>query len=373
MKKAGRRSLCLTGAIFLLTGIMVFDMIRRAEGVIASHERRISEEIATFRKSSLGRKDEALLWANYTEALIQRADALDIELAYWSQEYQPLCAPILDGTFYRYEEHRDYYDRAYWLGGYGRDPLSQSAPLPESALVSLALPSELMFAGGVIRALARLNLETCAIQSWNEVLAIRGLSAPEAARYARIVDQLWQRRPRIRDAIRAQSVMERLRVIQVLRMHSDQHGTLREKPSWRSMFLWRIFIAQTLSKLDRLYQDLERIETLSNQESCKLALDLFTSASKAGYVPPVSSSLDMFSRLYKAEDDNLHEWAMMRLTLGLAWFRAEQGRFPTKLKELPPAYVSEIPPNIDYVQDALGFVHLIQPDIMQIWTVKCPK
>jgi len=373
MKKTGRRFLCLLAAIFLLTVILAFHMIRRAEGVIASHERRISEEIASFRKSSLARKDEALFWANYTEALIQRAEGRDIELASWSVEYQPLCAPILDGSFYQYEQRSDFYDLVYWLGDYGRDPLRQSAPSPESALVSLALPSELMFAGGIFRALARLNLERSAIQSWNQMLSMRGLSAPEAARYARIVDQLWQRRPPIRDAIRAQSAMERLSVIQVLRLHSDEQGTLRENPSWRSMFLWPIFIAQTLSKLDRLYQDLEKIERRSNQERWQLALHLFNSARDAGQDPPVSSTLNMISQLYKAEDDIRHEWAMMRLALGLAWFRGEQGRFPTKLKELPPAYVSEIPPDIVYGEDVQGSVHLSQPHITQIWTVRCPK
>jgi hypothetical protein len=369
MKKAGRRFIFLLAGILLLSVLVFFDFIRRAEGAIDFQEERISHEFASFRETARPRREEALVWADYALGVTEWMQVPSYSRRSMRWEIRELRALIEEGRFFRYEDGSEHVYQAAWTQTPQSSPERWSFPFLEPALVSLAIPQELMFAGGLDRAEARQGFERRAIEKWRILFSERGLSASEAKRCAEITDRLRLQRPAILEAIRAQSAIERHRVIQVLRLHSDDRGTFAEKPSWRSIFLWRIFIAQTLTKLDRLYADLEAIENLPIQERSKKAGELSDSILRTHRVPPVSTQFAKIIELYEAEESILRDWAMLRLALALARYGGERGHFPADLEELVPTYLPNLPEEIAYEQTREGGARIAQPRKTQVWRI----
>lgn len=317
--------MCILGVLALGVGIFVWDMIRRAEAAIAAQERLITGEIAALRAAQ---KPSGFSWLDYSEALGMAPESIHFRRL------------LEDGNLYPYENASFPFETVEEIFLSSMDVHRRSAgPTPEGAIVSLALPQELLRAGGILRARIRLGREARGIEDWKDLLEEHDLPARDLERYARLVDHLRRSRPGLTEALRAEGLMDRIRVIRVLRSRSDDEGTLSDGPGWKSLFLWRLFIAQQVTALERVYGDLEEVERLPLGSRSHRAREICT----APDLPYVRLQTDWFPALFKSEAEVLSRWTLLRVALGIAWFRAEKGRLPATLEDLVPRYLESVP------------------------------
>lgn len=324
MKKAGRRFLVALGVLALGLGIFVWDMIRRAEAAIDAQERLIAGEIAALRSAQ---KPSGFSWSDYSEALGMAPEFVHSRRLLHNGQLYPyegasFPSELAEEIYLSVDVHR-----------------RRAVPTPEATLVSLALPQELLRAGGVFRAEARLGREKQALQDWKDLLEKHDLPVRDLERYARLVDHLRRARPGLGEALRAEGLMDRIRVIRVLRSRSDDEGTLYDGPGWKSLFLWRLFIAQQVTALERVYRDLEEVERLPLGSRSHRAREICTGPD----LPYVRLMTDEIPPLFESEAEILSRWTLLRVALGIAWFRAEKGRFPATLEDLVPRYLESVP------------------------------
>ena len=324
MKRAGRRFLYALGALALGVGFFVWDMIRRAEAAIAAQEGLIPGEIAALRAAQ---KPSGFSWLDYSEAL---------GMAPESVHFRRL---LENGNLYPYESASFPFEGAEEVFVSQNVHRRGVVPTPDGALISLALGQELLRAGGIFRARRRLVREDHAIEDWKDLLEQHDFSARDLERYARLVDHLRRSRPGLGEALRAEGLMDRIRVIRVLRSRSDDEGTLYEGPGWKSMFLWRLFIAQQVTALERMYRDLEQVEHRPLETRWHKAREICT----APDLPNVRLRTDEIPALFGSEAEILSRWTLLRVALGIAWFRAERGRLPATLADLVPRYLESVP------------------------------
>ena len=337
MRKSWRWILGTAAAIIALLALFVWDAIRRAEAAIDAHERQVALDIAALRAAHARRLPIPVGLQNPSTGQAFSPDRLE--------KIRKLNE---SGVFYEYEKDDPYEDLVDNLGFYLRmGPRFPELPLPspEITLATLAFPQDVLRGGGFDRADRRQALEREAIGKWKMLIETGRLSGAELGHCAGTMDHLLQTRTSLREALEGERAMDRRRVIQVLRTRSDKHSTLTNGPSWRSLLLWRVFIAKTLTAIDRMYRDFGEVESLPTHQRYAAAIQIEEEILKAGRYPPISSwrGCQPVASLCVNETETLRDWSLMRLATAIAWFEADHGRFPGKLEDLAPGYIERVP------------------------------
>lgn len=335
MRKSWRWVLGLLASIILLFTLFVWDAIRRAETAIDAHERQIALDIAALRAA---------------HARVPFVAGKLPEQPYFRQGSPKRLTQLQDqvstGVFYDYEAAEMWDDSIYFhITFRGRLQRIPPPPSPMQTLQQLAFPNDWLRGGGIDRMAGRVSFEEQGIQDWKRILEDHRLPAEELRKCAELMDRLPQVRPPIREALEGERIMDKIRVIRVLRTRSDQNGILTRKPDWRSMFLWRIFIAKTLTSIDRMYREFASVDLLPFHDQAAAALRIHDALSESARLPPVRYWNKPVPSLYRGWAEFLKDWSLMRLATAIAWFEVEHQRFPETLEELTPKHIDRIPLN----------------------------
>ncbi|HLF91821.1 MAG TPA: hypothetical protein VJB14_00020 [Planctomycetota bacterium] len=332
--------------VLALPALFTLDMLRRAERVIDAHERAVVGEISALRAKHAPWTPAEGPWPLYARALQGATPRIYGRLTWPVDSIRLLRDRNNAGIFYPYEGvtcREELLQEELSIKVAITGPMETGNCSFEEILVSLALAQDLHRAGGFTSADTRLALEERAIFEWRHALRHSILSPDELKSAVRIMDHLERRRPEISDALSAERTMARLRIIRVLRDQRDDHRSLRQYPSWDSLYLWRIVISQTLTSIDTYYREMSTVESVPIQARPLEAHRIDQYLESRGLLPAIRPWPRMIATLYERDMEVRRQWASMRIATALAWFEAEQEQVPTSLEDLVPRYLPQVP------------------------------
>lgn len=339
---------CLLGVTLLLAALLAWDILRRAKNAVEADERGIADEIARLRFLDAPRQSPLQDWPDYRDevASLSTYHAGRHWPCYGIYGYLlPSCGAVRRGL----EEASFPYGEAGSRSPEFRDWAStrrtrESIRGPVSswdwALIAHGLLYDAFPGGGLERARLRLECEEAILKDMDQLLLRKPAPLEDLREICRVLDRLRELRPRLADAIAAESIRDRLRVIRVLRTHSDPDHFLRARPNWKSLFSWNVFLAQVLHELNR---DAAELRALAGDPPVRPGL-LDSDPERKGPEKTASVLSERALPLLTLDRRVGHRWDLLRETLAKEWFRAEQGRPPLTAGELVPKYAPRLTP-----------------------------
>lgn len=280
--------LAALGVPALAIGVLWIDSYFRAVAAIRAEDERLANDIAAFRA--------------------RQKPGLPIDLAI---DVTSLPAPT---TLFRNRQrpriedghsgHSDFRDGAwgplFWL---------QEPDTPrvrgQDILIVISMAHQLLWECGYRSAMILHYYERSALRELP--VALSQMSTPdELRRFAADLDRCLASRQTLADSMDAERLMDRAEVLRVLHLRDNSSGFIVRPPGWREFFSWRIHLVQALKEVDR-------------DEPGR------TTSAVASGLPGAQES----------DREALSYWTAGRTAVAIVLFRAEHGRDPDRLTELP--------------------------------------
>lgn len=188
------------------------------------------------------------------------------------------------------------------------------------AIVCLDQTEEMFREGGYTAFGYRCYHERIDLVGLRDLLARERWSPAQLRQLAEELEKRVGRRPALADVVRAEQLLDRAEVLNVLHLKRDPYCMLRRAPGWKEFFSWRILIAKSLHQLEDHYREVSGTAPARPQSE-----DLTRSALRNGA-----------SRLEPAERQTRAQWKFTQLAVALEIFVEENKRVPVELKDVFP-------------------------------------
>lgn len=194
----------------------------------------------------------------------------------------------------------------------------------------------------------RLIFDNAALRHFQWVLATKEHGAPELREFLAGLDRLQSRRLPVADVATVEHLLDRAELLAVVHQKDDPHGMLRRAPGWRELFSRRILAVKALRQLDDHYKEVGALVLLPVEE-IRRAANRWTvvvdgdEVDEPGDVVARTKLRIGLLGVVGVEEYFHVEWEFTRMALLLELFRREQGREPTRLEELVPEYLPQVP------------------------------
>ncbi len=182
------------------------------------------------------------------------------------------------------------------------------------------------------------QLQIAAAAQWRSVLLKHGLSPFELETACHLLDRLEASRPSLLDAIQAEHLQRRRNLIECFR----GRDSLPSDPGWRNLGSVRLLICEMMNNLEQDFETLVKIETLPTYER-ESAVERAERSIDPGRVRfPYFSPLHKRSFDFRLDALIRTHLVLMRTATAIAWYEAEQGRYPNSLSDLVPRYLAQV-------------------------------
>lgn len=384
-RKAWKVVLGLFGGMALIAGFVVVDSHRRASKVIERHRGEVTRLIAEIRARSAlrpvmgGEPIQENGWNLYREALkalelVPETEFDEIPEVNPDLDYAP-DAESLDDLFVRHAGLIELLSRTTRTSEFRPDyryEEGMAMVLPEIPLVIrasrflagaaqrsmdegraresferwipiISLGHDTGRQGILVNVLVQLVCEGIAVEKAKAWLAGEGFQPEDLAWLAAALDLLAAARPSMTEATLTEEAVVRQGLLDPDGLAGNgAYGRPRLMSLWRYLFSHRIAVAQALNEFE--------IHFRKAREAAALPVGVRAAALQRAQEEILSSrnplvliQASALARSYRREAISDMNWVLMRCAVGICWFQAERGRFPTSLGELVPRYLPAVP------------------------------
>lgn len=281
-------------------GLLWVDSYTRAVAAIRAEDQRLTQDLAAFR---------ARLKPGLPIDPAVEVTGLPCPLNLYRNPKRPR---LEDG----HSGHRDFYDSVFaglfWLQERDEPPATA-----DQILTTISIAHLLLGECGYDSSTMLHGYEQSALRAVPQALR-RMSTKDELQRFAEALDLRLASRPTFADAMVAEHLMDRAEVLPVLHLRENPSGFIARPPGWRELFSWRIHLVKALTELDL---ELQRAKSGSGPETPH---------------PRTTSAVAVEHLVRHASDEETRIfWTAARTAVEIAIFRAEHGRDPARLDELP--------------------------------------
>jgi hypothetical protein len=380
------------GSILAVTAGVYLDALRRAERTLERHRISLAERAARFdgmdrrRPPAFGPAREGNAWEHYGPAFDaigaipnDLADAIpEIEGTVDPRDVPPdehllenlflehaaqfeairkgarsrLVDPglvILDGPGMRLPHITNSIRASRFITGALTHAwrLGREGEALELAALGLAMAQDIGRGRLLVYSLVQIVCEGIPIYAVRDLLANHSLSAEELSSFAARLDRLDASRPDLMESWPGEDLWIRSALCSTPWEDFERGGWVPSKstpihPTWRCLFSQRITRAQALSIHASVFDHLTKLAGVPSwqRESECLA---WAREAESWRNPLVDRMLPAFGRTFQRDALALVQRALLRVSVAIAWFEAEQGRYPKQLEELVPRYLPRVP------------------------------
>jgi hypothetical protein len=328
MKRALKITLLVFGGIAAAAALLVWDTNARAARAIRAHEERLAADIAALR----------------TRPTLQPVGELLVESG------NPLPSLLITGSVRPLAYEKAHSGQEELLRDHARsiDLLRRQGWMEDTAkrlFQKWEVLQESLREGGYLAYEFRRRDEEQALKVWKTHLEKKNPNADELRQVAGLLDRLLSTRPVARDILLAESVLDRLQVLNWLHSHDESYWMLVDTPGWKEAYSRSLLAAKALNQLRVLEQRVLEIEALPIFEREPIAIEEGQKHLRSERL----TRSDLAARagaLFQGERLLLTEWALARVATAIGRFQLEKKRNPADLKELVPEFLKEVPINV---------------------------
>lgn len=173
------------------------------------------------------------------------------------------------------------------------------------------------------------------------LLAEHGFTAAELERFSRQLDQLDALRPSPAAAWDEEELCVRCSL--VMGWQEDTWG-LRDSrnPGWRQLWSWTLNRAQSVSALPAYSEELRRAIALPPHVRAE-EVQRFLKEWPDQQPPLLGLTFKSLLPAFIRDVESLSLRTLLRVSVALAWYEVERGRFPPALEDLLPRYLKSVP------------------------------
>jgi len=391
-RKPWKIVLGMTGTMVLVLGLLAGDAHRRAAATLAWYRADLEKRTAEFRArdparpSPAGEGLEGNAWDHYGPALKAIADVPD-ELADLVPEIEGVVDPeekppddhALHNLFREYSRPLEDLERGTRCRtvkppGISFEP-SASIPASEAlrtekwmagiishshrmglereglaaARTALAFSQDFGRSGLLIHSLIQCVGESITTFALQDVLSSHGISVPELVAFADALDRLAAGRPDFLDCWPGEVIYAEQQLLNLPWEAFDNSGfslgsppRRTRLPSWRCLFSREITRAQALGLLIPRLTQAMALRGLPPWERVAAAPPHSKDSESVGNLMADALSVSVWNVVHR-DAVTLLGRVLLRVSVAIAWYEGERGRYPERLEDLVPRFLSKVP------------------------------